>query len=358
MATLTSNARQSLVSALANEAAATEIRGILEATSPGSPDGDFGGSGTAGSVDVFPATASKGKISIVAANNAGDTTLTITNASQAGSRTYTIPDAGATTANFILTAGAQTLASKTLTAPIIVGCTASGSTSNDFSGSTGTFKTSTGANTLGGAVTVNDATTPSVSLATGKTNTGFFLVNGKTSGSFKIITHDSTAQAVVMTVGAQTSGGCTLTIPDQAGVSSSFVFTTLAQTLTNKTLTSPVINTPVTTRKVTAKTADYTVVAATDSGQTFTTVGAAGTVTFALPAATVGQNYRFRVGAAQECRLDPNGTETIALPSTGVQGAAGKYLTADADGESVEIECTKTGQWTVYGFTGTWTAEG
>lgn len=105
-----------------------------------------------------------------------------------------------------------------------------------------------------------------------------------------------------------------------------------------------------------AKTADYTVTVA-DSGKTFTTVGAAGTVVFALPAAVVGLKYRFRVGAAQELRIDPDGTEVIALPSTGVAGAAGKYLTANADGETVEIECTKAGQWSVYGFTGTWTAE-
>ena len=108
--------------------------------------------------------------------------------------------------------------------------------------------------------------------------------------------------------------------------------------------------------QVIPKTANYTVLAA-DSGKTFTTVGAAGVVTFAMPAAVLGLKYRFRVGAAQELRIDPNGTETIALPSTGVQGAAGKYLTADADGETVAVECTKAGQWSVYGFTGTWTAE-
>jgi hypothetical protein len=47
----------------------------------------------------------------------------------------------------------------------------------------------------------------------------------------------------------------------------------------------------------------------------------------------------------------------IALPSTGVAGAAGKYLTANADGESVHLMCTKAGTWTAFGFTGTWTAE-
>lgn len=111
-----------------------------------------------------------------------------------------------------------------------------------------------------------------------------------------------------------------------------------------------------TIRKVSAKTADYSVTA-DESGQVFTTVGASGTVVFSLPAAVVGLEYFFRVGAAQELRIDPNGTETIALPSTGVQGAAGKYLTANADGESVHVLCDKAGQWTVYGYTGTWTAE-
>lgn len=69
---------------------------------------DAGASGTAGSVDVFPTTASKGKLSITAADSAGDTTTTIVNASQAGARTYTIPDAGAA-ASFVMTEGTQTI---------------------------------------------------------------------------------------------------------------------------------------------------------------------------------------------------------------------------------------------------------
>ena len=109
-------------------------------------------------------------------------------------------------------------------------------------------------------------------------------------------------------------------------------------------------------RTVAAKTADYTVVANTDNGITFTTEGAAGTVVFALPAATVGQWYRFKVMAVQELRIDPNGTETIALPSTGAQQAAGAYLTANAVGEGCEIECVKAGVWEVNSYTGTWTA--
>ena len=76
-----------------------------------------------------------------------------------------------------------------------------------------------------------------------------------------------------------------------------------------------------------------------------------------MPAATKGMSFRFAVRAAQELRIDPNGTEKISLPSTGVAGAAGKYLTADAIGETVDLYCPEDGYWVVLGYTGTWTAE-
>lgn len=108
-------------------------------------------------------------------------------------------------------------------------------------------------------------------------------------------------------------------------------------------------------RAVSAKTANYTVTT-NDVGATFTNDGAAGAITFALPAATVGQWYRFVVKAAQELRLDPNGSETISLP-TGVQQAAGKYIGADAVGERISVECVKAGAWETHEAVGTWTAE-
>lgn len=86
--------------------------------------------------------------------------------------------------------------------------------------------------------------------------------------------------------------------------------------------------------------------------------GASGAVTFSLPAAVPGMRVTAVVKAAQELRLDPNGTETIALPSSGVQGAAGKYLTGDAVGESVTLACLIAGTWDHIGpIDGTWTAE-
>lgn len=94
-----------------------------------------------------------------------------------------------------------------------------------------------------------------------------------------------------------------------------------------------------------------------ESGTAHSNTGASGTITIVLPAATVGLRYIFALGAAQQLRIDPNGTETISLPSTGVPGAAGKYLVADAVGENVELVCYVAGNWSVRCYTGTWTAE-
>lgn len=95
---------------------------------------------------------------------------------------------------------------------------------------------------------------------------------------------------------------------------------------------------------------------ASESGTWHTNTGASGAIVFALPVATVGLRYGFAVGAAQELRIDPNGSQTVSLPSTGVPSAAGAYITADAIGENVEIVCLIAGNWSVRSYTGTWTA--
>jgi len=94
------------------------------------------------------------------------------------------------------------------------------------------------------------------------------------------------------------------------------------------------------------------------AGVVVSNVGASAAVTFVLPPAQPGMRVEAIVEAAQELRLDPSGTETVALPSSGVQGAAGKYLVADAIGESVVLRCVTAGTWSVVGpIDGTWTAE-
>ena len=111
-------------------------------------------------------------------------------------------------------------------------------------------------------------------------------------------------------------------------------------------------------RKVTVDADGMSGITEAYSGGIFTNEGASGAAVFALGAAAVGVELTFVVMTAQELRIDPSGTETIALPSSGAQGAAGKYLTADAVGEWVKLVCVKTGQWQVQGYAGTWAHEG
>jgi hypothetical protein len=106
---------------------------------------------------------------------------------------------------------------------------------------------------------------------------------------------------------------------------------------------------------VEAHTADDTLTAA-ESGTTHTNAGAGGAIALTLPPATVGLNYNFVVRATQELRIDPDGTETISLPSSGAVQAAGAYLTANAIGEQVTIFCDTAGTWAVRSYNGTWTA--
>lgn len=96
--------------------------------------------------------------------------------------------------------------------------------------------------TLAGAISVADPTTPSVSLATGKSNTGFFLVYGKTSGGTKYTTADATGQTVTILTAAQTVGASTWTIPDAAGAAQTFMTLQLAQTVSGqKTFVAPIL---------------------------------------------------------------------------------------------------------------------
>lgn len=80
---------------------------------------DAGASGTAGTLDIFPTTATKGKIAITATANTNNDTLSITNAAHGQATTLTIPDGGQATASFVLTEGSQTIAgTKTFSASL------------------------------------------------------------------------------------------------------------------------------------------------------------------------------------------------------------------------------------------------
>lgn len=110
-----------------------------------------------------------------------------------------------------------------------------------------------------------------------------------------------------------------------------------------------------TSRVISHKTADYTVLA-NESGTLFTNLGAAAPITFTLPLAVVGLHYTFVARAAQQLRVDPNGSQTLESTATPpVAGTAGQYIWADAISEFIHLICLETGKWAVFNFKGTWT---
>lgn len=139
---------------------------------------NLGASGTAGTLNIFPATASKGALSFVAANNAGNTTTTITNASQAGAVTYTIPDAGAS-ANFVLSEGAATINGVKTFGSTIVGNINTSTTAVNLSnsGTAATSTDSTGRITYPAQPRARVKLSPGVSNVTGDGTTYTLLCN-------------------------------------------------------------------------------------------------------------------------------------------------------------------------------------
>lgn len=163
-----------------------------------------GRSGSLGSIQLFPLTASKGWIWINASNNAGDTELLITNASMAGTRAYTIPDAGTTSADFVLTAGSQTItgaktfASSALllqeagSTDVVTIAVASLSTGRTYTvpdaGGAASFvmtegiQTVNGAKTFGNAVTITTSTANTLVVSTDQTTTEVSIDNTASDG--------------------------------------------------------------------------------------------------------------------------------------------------------------------------------
>ena len=104
MTAMTDNLKNALRVALANIGAALELEALIENGLPTTSQVtnlDIGASGTAGTLDIFPATASKGKLAISVTNQTGDTTVSMVIAAMAAARTITVPDPLAS-ADFIM----------------------------------------------------------------------------------------------------------------------------------------------------------------------------------------------------------------------------------------------------------------
>jgi hypothetical protein len=81
-----------------------------------------------------------------------------------------------------------------------------------------------------------------------------------------------------------------------------------------------------------------------------TGAGAQTTITLIAGSANrIGLRYSFEVTAAQELRIDPNGTNLIR------GGTAGQYMTSTTIGDTATIELDSTTTWKIVSRYGTWT---
>lgn len=147
------------------------------------------------------------------------------------------------------------------------------------------------------------------------------------------------------------------TVKAHDGSSSARIVAEAQESGTANELIEAVLLTPYFSGRQVVVDTDGATLTAAQSGAVVSNAGASAAAAFVLPAAVPGLEFIFEVEAAQELRVDPNGTETIALPATGVQQAAGKYIVADAIGERIHIVCITAGTWDAISYAGTWTAE-
>jgi len=151
-----------------------------------------GASGSAGTVDSYSATSSKGYLRLAAVANDGDTATTISNAAMGQASVVSIPDPGAATANFLLTSQGNDGSVVTATAAEINNVCDASARVVSATAATLTITAALHGNRI---VMMNRATGIVFTLpeATGTGDVYTFITGtALSSGSYKVITVDTT----------------------------------------------------------------------------------------------------------------------------------------------------------------------
>lgn len=138
---------------------------------------DAGASGTAGTVDVFPATESKGKLAITCADQTGNTTVTIQADEMGQATTVHIPDPGAAASYVVQTTAALSLAEADVLQDVTAGTVTAGKA------------------VVAGAVKEANGLIPSTSVTVTGAVPAYRLVKGHTDSSF--IVADSGTKRII-----------------------------------------------------------------------------------------------------------------------------------------------------------------
>lgn len=84
--------------------------------------------------------------------------------------------------------------------------------------------------------------------------------------------------------------------------------------------------------------------------------GASNRTTFTLPAATLGLDYTLVADVTKYMRISPNSSDIINFSSL-VAGDSISNSGSSAKGDSIELICQTTGQWSIKNRQGTWAKE-
>lgn len=210
---------------------------------------------------------------------------------------------------------------------------------NAISGGTGTFIfEGDTADAFETSLAVTDPTTPD-KVVTLPDQTGAVILspggvaeaaNAISGGTGTLIAEGATADAheTIIAFGDPTVGDATITVPNSAGVSSDFVLTTLAQTLTNKTL-SGAINT------------DYKVLAAS---ATYDNEGAPQALTGFTWTVAAGGTYDFQIDL--DTTMTTNGGLELAFTLTTATLTSIRYTTYAATASDNTTAVSSTGTTT------------
>lgn len=89
-----------------------------------------------------------------------------------------------------------------------------------------------------------------------------------------------------------------------------------------------------------------------DLWSTHTNLKASGAIVFSMPAAVVGDGFKFGVEIVQKLTVTPNGSDTMEDPTSGSQSASSQF--SSTVGSSLVYECTAEGEWDLNASSGTW----
>jgi hypothetical protein len=109
--------------------------------------------------------------------------------------------------------------------------------------------------------------------------------------------------------------------------------------------------TGVVNRTISSKTTNY-VILATDDPSDFDNAGAAGPVTFTLPAAVVGYVFSFTVAEDQSLVVDAPGGVTIYVED--LASTSGGTVTATTKGAYLLLKCRSVTTWYAQARLGSW----